>query len=67
MLPIDGVGEWKRQRKIASSGFGHAVLEYTTEVATNNLRDDIFPKWDVLSKAPSKNLLIWYNICLGLH
>ena len=54
MLTLDDGVEWKRQRKIASSGFGHAVLEYTTEVATNILRDDLFPKWDVLSKAPSK-------------
>ena len=44
----------EKTEKISSSGFGHAVLEYTTEVATNVLRDDIFPKWDVLSKAPSK-------------
>ena len=43
MLTLDDVGEWKRQRKIASSGFGHVVLEYTTEVATNILRDDISP------------------------
>ena len=54
ILTLDDGGEWKRQRKFASSGFGHAVLEYTTEVATNILRDDLFPKWDVLSKTPSK-------------
>mmetsp|Transcript_19094 Transcript_19094/g.38713 ORF Transcript_19094/g.38713 Transcript_19094/m.38713 type:complete len:579 (-) Transcript_19094:215-1951(-) len=68
MLTLNDGHDWKEQRKLASPGFNHGVLERTSEVATEILTEHTFKHWDDLMKSsPDKPVdMVQYMLRLTL-